>query len=155
MNDVQSIPAKSTTRAPTNWTQTLGILPILILLYLFFFALSENFRSLDNLINILRTSSINIVLATGMTFVILTGGIDLAVGSVLGATAVGIGRPYVWGLGAFGQPGVEKVIDLLLAEFTMAMRQTRTTAIDQIKPGFVMEGRTPIMMRNNALGFGL
>ena len=45
MNDVPSIPAKSTTRAPTNWTQTLGILPILILLYLFFFALSENFRS--------------------------------------------------------------------------------------------------------------
>ena len=88
MNDVPSIPAKSITRAPTNWTQTLGILPILILLYLFFFALSENFRSLDNLINILRTSSINIVLATGMTFVILTGGIDLAVGSVLGATAV-------------------------------------------------------------------
>ena len=82
-------------------------------------------------------------------------GADIFKALALGATAVGIGRPYVWGLGAFGQPGVEKVIDLLLAEFTMAMRQTRTTAINQIQPGFVMEGRTPIMMRNNALGFGL
>ena len=35
------------------------------------------------------------------------------------------------------------------------MRQTRTTAIDQIVPGFVMEGRAPIMMRSNNLGFGL
>ena len=80
---------------------------------------------------------------------------DIFKALALGATAVGIGRPYVWGLGSFGQQGVEKVIDLLLAEFTMTMRQTRTTAIKQITPGFVMEGRTPIMMRNNALGFGL
>ena len=82
-------------------------------------------------------------------------GADIFKALALGATAVGIGRPYVWGLGAFGQQGVEKVIDMLLAEFTMVMRQTRTTAINQIKPEFVMEGRTPIMMRNNALGFGL
>lgn len=82
-------------------------------------------------------------------------GADIFKALALGATAVGIGRPYVWGLGAFGQQGVEKVIDMLLAEFTMAMRQTRTTAINQIVPGFVMEGRTPIMMRNNSLGFGL
>ena len=80
---------------------------------------------------------------------------DIFKALALGATAVGIGRPYVWGLGSFGQDGVEKVVDMLLAEFTMTMRQTRTTAIKQITPGFVMEGRTPIMMRNNALGFGL
>lgn len=64
-------------------------------------------------------------------------------------------RPYVWGLGAFGQQGVDKVIELILDEFRMTMRQTRTTAIDQIVPSFVMEGRTPIMMRSNNLGFGL
>ena len=82
-------------------------------------------------------------------------GADIFKALALGATAVGIGRPYVWGLGAFGQQGVEKVISLLLDEFTMVMRQTRTTAIDQIVPGFVMEGRTPVMMRHNTLGFGL
>jgi len=61
----------------------------------------------------------------------------------------------VWGLGAFGQQGVDKVIELILDEFRMTMRQTRTTAIDQIVSSFVMEGRTPIMMRDNKLGFGL
>ncbi len=82
-------------------------------------------------------------------------GADIFKALALGADAVGIGRPYVWGLGAFGQEGVDKVIDLLLAEFRMVMRQTRTTALDQIGSQFVMEGRTPIMMRHNALGFGL
>ena len=37
---------------------------------------------------------------------------DIFKALALGADAVGIGRPYVWGLGAFGQPGVEKVIDI-------------------------------------------
>ena len=82
-------------------------------------------------------------------------GADIFKALALGADAVGIGRPYVWGLGAFGQDGVDKVIELLLAEFAMVMRQTRTTTIDQIVPQFVMERTGPIMMRNNSLGFGL
>ena len=91
--------------ARTNWVQAVGILPVLILLYLLFFGLSENFRSVENLINILRTSSINIVLAVGMTFVILTGGIDLSVGSVLGATAViAVGVSLAPGLGWLALP---------------------------------------------------
>jgi isopentenyl diphosphate isomerase/L-lactate dehydrogenase-like FMN-dependent dehydrogenase len=73
----------------------------------------------------------------------------------LGADAVGIGRPYVWGLGAFGQDGVERVIDLLHAELNIVMRQARTRTVDQIGSQFVTEGRAPIMMRHNALGFGL
>ncbi len=100
---VQETPRVTASR--NNWVQAIGILPILILLYLLFFLLSENFRSLDNLINILRTSSINIVLAVGMTFVILTGGIDLSVGSVLGATAViAVGVSLVPGLGWLALP---------------------------------------------------
>ena len=82
-------------------------------------------------------------------------GADIFKALALGADAVGIGRPYVWGLGAFGQQGVDKVIELLLDEFRMVMRQTRTTTIDQIVPSFVMERSTPIMMRTNNLGFGL
>ncbi len=46
------------------------------------------FMSEANIMNITRQASINIVLAAGMTFVILTGGIDLSVGSILGVTAV-------------------------------------------------------------------
>ena len=82
-------------------------------------------------------------------------GADIFKALALGADAVGIGRPYVWGLGAFGQQGVDKVLDLLLDEFQMVMRQTRTATIDQIGPQFLMPGQTPIMMRSNALGFGL
>jgi isopentenyl diphosphate isomerase/L-lactate dehydrogenase-like FMN-dependent dehydrogenase len=82
-------------------------------------------------------------------------GADIFKAIALGADAVGIGRPYVWGLGAFGQEGVDKVIALLLAEFTMVMRQTRTLTLDQIGRQFVMEGRTPVMTRHNNLGFGL
>jgi isopentenyl diphosphate isomerase/L-lactate dehydrogenase-like FMN-dependent dehydrogenase len=82
-------------------------------------------------------------------------GADIFKAIALGADAVGIGRPYVWGLGAFGEQGVDKVIELLLTEFQMVMRQTRTTTLDQIGPQFVTEGKNPIMMRNNSLGFGL
>jgi len=80
---------------------------------------------------------------------------DIFKALALGADMVGIGRPYVWGLGAFGEEGVDRVLALLRAEFEMVMRQTRTTALAQIGPEFVMEGRPPIMMRSNTLGFGL
>jgi 4-hydroxymandelate oxidase len=80
---------------------------------------------------------------------------DIFKALALGADAVGIGRPYVWGLGAFGQAGVDKVIDLLMDEFRMVMRQTRTATIDQIGPQFVQPGQMPIMMRSNTQGFGL
>jgi 4-hydroxymandelate oxidase len=80
---------------------------------------------------------------------------DIFKALALGADAVGIGRPYVWGLGAFGQPGVEAVIDMLLDELRMTMRQTRTTALDQIDAKFVVEGKVPIMTRINKNGFGL
>ena len=82
-------------------------------------------------------------------------GTDIFKALALGADAVGIGRPYVWGLGAFGEDGVAKVIDLILAELRIAMRQTRTTSVEQITSRFVMEGKNPIMMRDNRFGFGL
>ena len=48
--------------------------------------ISPSFFSVDNLLNILRQTSVNAVIAVGMTFVILTSGIDLSVGSVLALT---------------------------------------------------------------------
>lgn len=68
--------------------QTIGILPILILIVAVFGFIAPNFFTESNLLNITRQASINIVLAAGMTFIILTGGIDLSVGSILGTTAV-------------------------------------------------------------------
>jgi len=49
-------------------------------------------------------------------------GTDVFKALALGARAVGIGRPYVWGLAAFGQEGVERVIEILRAELAMTMR---------------------------------
>ena len=65
-----------------------GMLPVLIVICILFAVLTPNFLNQNNIVNVVRQASINIVLAAGMTFVILTGGIDLAVGSVLGFTAV-------------------------------------------------------------------
>ena len=70
-------------------------------------------------------------------------GTDIFKALALGADAVGIGRPYVWGLGAFGEDGVGKVIDLILAELRIAMRQTRTTSTDQITSPLRHGGQEP------------
>ncbi|MGL5944036.1 MAG: ABC transporter permease subunit [Waterburya sp.] len=75
-------------RSLNNFLQVAGILPILLLICILFALLSPNFLTAGNAVNILRQASINIVLATGMTFVILTGGIDLSVGSILAVSAV-------------------------------------------------------------------
>ena len=54
-----------------------------------------------------------------------------------GARAVGIGRPYTWGLAAFGQEGVERVLDILNAELTMTMRQCGTPTLARITKAHV------------------
>ncbi|MDU5022199.1 MAG: ribose ABC transporter permease, partial [Clostridiales bacterium] len=55
----------------------------LLLLIVVVSVLSPSFLSTRNILNILRQTSVNAIIAAGMTFVILTGGIDLSVGSVL------------------------------------------------------------------------
>ena len=54
-----------------------------------------------------------------------------------GARAVGIGRPYTWGLAAFGQEGVERVLDILNAELNMTMRQCGAPTLAQITKAHV------------------
>jgi 4-hydroxymandelate oxidase len=59
-------------------------------------------------------------------------GTDVYKALALGATAVGIGRPYCWGLAAFGEPGVAAVLNILDAEFTTIMRQAGALNLKQI-----------------------
>ena len=59
-------------------------------------------------------------------------GTDVLKALALGATAVGIGRPYCWGLAAFGQPGVEAVLAILQREFETIMRQAGATNLREI-----------------------
>jgi len=68
--------------------KNLGILPVFILIVILFTFLNPHFLTSNNITNVLRQASINIVLAAGMTMVILTGGIDLSVGSILATSAV-------------------------------------------------------------------
>lgn len=65
-----------------------GIYIAFIALCVFFSVFNPLFLSLGNFINILRQVSFNAILAVGMTLVIITGGIDLSVGSVLALSAV-------------------------------------------------------------------
>ncbi len=65
-------------------------------------------------------------------------GTDVFKALALGARGVGIGRPYLWGLGAFGQPGVEMVLELLNRELKTIMRQAGTRSIAEITRGFVI-----------------
>jgi len=83
-----SVASRGRRQAVSDFVQGLGILPVLLVICVLFALLTPNFLNPNNLLNIARQASINIVLAAGMTFVILTGGIDLSVGSILGVTAV-------------------------------------------------------------------
>ena len=65
-------------------------------------------------------------------------GTDIFRALALGARAVGIGRPYVWGLAACGQKGVERVIDILRAELTMTMRNCGVPSLEKFTRDFVL-----------------
>src|SRR5680860_717144 len=60
----------------------------LVVLVLVFWAMSDTFLSYSNLLNMTKHVAVNAVLAIGMLFVILKGGIDLSVGSTLGLTGI-------------------------------------------------------------------
>ena len=61
-------------------------------------------------------------------------GTDIFKALALGADAILVGRPYVWGLGAFGQAGVERALDILTAELEIAMQSFGTPTIADIGP---------------------
>lgn len=65
-----------------------GILPILLLEIIIFAILAPDFHTSANIVNIFRTCSINMVIAIGMTMALLTGGIDLSVGSIVAVAGV-------------------------------------------------------------------
>jgi 4-hydroxymandelate oxidase len=83
-----------------------------------------------------------VAVARGRIPVFVDGGIrrgtDVFKALALGAAAVGIGRPQGWGLAAFGQPGVEAVIDIYNRELLAIMRQAGTPTIDAITSQSVM-----------------
>ena len=73
--------------------------------------------------------------------VLLDGGVrrgtDVFKALALGAKAVGIGRPMLWGLGAFGQAGVERVLTILQAELRLTMGNCGTQRVADITKAYV------------------
>ena len=59
-------------------------------------------------------------------------GTDIFKALALGARAVGVGRPYLWGLSTFGDQGVARVIDILRTELGVAMRECGTPSLAKI-----------------------
>ena len=80
--------------------------------------------------------------------VLMDGGVrrgsDVFKALALGANGVGIGRPYCWGLAAFGQSGVERVLELVQTEFETIMRQAGTLNIAAIDSKLIAQAVPPV-----------
>lgn len=70
----------------------------LLAMIVFFSFMTEGFFSFDNFMNILRQVAVNGIAAAGMTFVILTGGIDISVGAIMGLSGIGAATLMVNGV---------------------------------------------------------
>ena len=64
-------------------------------------------------------------------------GSDVIKALCIGAVAVCVGRPYIWGLGAFGQPGVERALELLRIETHDMMQQMGAPSVKHLVPAMV------------------
>src|SRR3989449_1389180 len=64
-------------------------------------------------------------------------GTDIVKALCMGATPWCVGRPYIWGLGAFGQPGVERALELLRSETRAIMQQVGAPTIKHLLPAMV------------------
>jgi isopentenyl diphosphate isomerase/L-lactate dehydrogenase-like FMN-dependent dehydrogenase len=82
-------------------------------------------RQLDSVLPTIEALPSVVEAVQGKIPVLMDGGIrrgtDVLKALALGAKAVLIGRPYVWGLAAFGQVGVQRVVELLRAELVLSM----------------------------------
>jgi isopentenyl diphosphate isomerase/L-lactate dehydrogenase-like FMN-dependent dehydrogenase len=81
--------------------------------------------------------------AAGRIPVLLDGGVrrgtDVYKALALGASAVGIGRPYVWGLATFGAQGVERVLDIVNMELRLAMVGCGARTVKEISRSSVID----------------
>jgi 4-hydroxymandelate oxidase len=64
-------------------------------------------------------------------------GTDAVKALAMGAQAVGVGRPYLWGLGAFGEEGVERVLEIVRTETRAAMQQCGARSVKDLNASYV------------------
>ena len=101
-------------------------------------------RQLDGVIATLDALPDVVSAVNGKIPVLMDGGIrrgtDILKALAYGAKAILVGRPPLWGLGAFGQPGVERVLWMLGAELKLAMALAGKPALVSIDRGLVKRG---------------
>ncbi|MAC90782.1 alpha-hydroxy acid oxidase [Maricaulis sp.] len=98
-------------------------------------------RQLDTAPATIDTLADIVAAVDGQAEVILDGGIrrgtDIIKALALGATAVAVGRPYLFGLGAGGQAGVERALDILVSALERDMALVGATRLSDLTPDFV------------------
>lgn len=117
-----------------------------IILCLFFSVASQEFLSMNNISNIIRQVSINGILAVGMTFVILTGGIDLSVGSVMALTGTIMAGMMI----NYGMPPIAAVLIGMVLGAVIGFINGAFTAYAKI-PGIIVTLAMMEMARGAAL----
>jgi ribose transport system permease protein len=142
--------------------QQLGMALVLVLLCVFMAFFAPYFLTGSNLLNVAQQSSINAILAAGMTFVILTGGIDLSVGSGLAVAGV----VAVW-LASKGVPGIIDVLaglvvgslagslnGVFVAKFKLLPFIVTLGALTYLRgAAYIFTGAYPIVVNNLSFGF--
>ncbi|MFP7278117.1 ribose ABC transporter permease [Exiguobacterium indicum] len=109
--------------------QKLGPLAGLFAIVLVVSIMEPDFLTLNNLFNILRQVSINALIAFGMTFVILTGGIDLSVGSILALSSA-----FVAGLMTDGTSALIAVLAGLIVGAVMGALNGMVISLGKVAP---------------------
>ena len=119
----------------------------LLLLIVVVSILSPSFLSTRNILNILRQTSVNAIIAAGMTFVILTGGIDLSVGSVLALSGA-----FAASLLASGQSIIVAVIAAIVVGAVVGFLNGFVIAKGKLQP-FIATLATMTILRGITLVF--
>ena len=117
----------SQTKSRSGMQQKLLAFASLIVLIIFFSLASENFLQTANVIGILQATSVNGVLAIAATIVIITGGIDLSLGTLMTFCAVIAGVVLTWGglplpFGIIGAIGAGALCGLVSGTLIAKMR---------------------------------
>ena len=98
-------------------------------------------RTLDGTGGTLHVLAEVVDAVNGKIPVLMDGGIrrggDMIKAMALGAKAILIGRPYLWGLGAFGQEGVQRVIELLHGELRIALALSGAGSLSALNRSFI------------------
>jgi isopentenyl diphosphate isomerase/L-lactate dehydrogenase-like FMN-dependent dehydrogenase len=98
-------------------------------------------RTLDGTAGALHVLAEVVDAVGGKIPVLMDGGIrrggDIVKAAALGARAIMIGRPYLWGLGAFGQEGVQRVIELLHGELRTALALSGAGSLSALNRTFI------------------